>query len=130
VSVIIDFDPYRKGVLSAEDRALEALGRAHEQEADRCGAEFYNFGWVNGENSITSKTSEGILDSEMDPATMKVIHHWTSWKRYKAQMRFFEMRQFFESLTSDEMGRFFKSLTPDTKKRFLEMANEQRRSGN
>ena len=49
---------------------------AHEKEAKRKKATFGNFGWAMTETGIASKTSKGILDSEMDPDTLKVTHAW------------------------------------------------------
>ena len=57
--------------------------KAHEAEAAKHGAEFYNFGWHSGQNCICSKTEKGILETRIHPATMKVRHHWTSWGEYR-----------------------------------------------
>jgi len=58
-------------------RKLEKLlWEAHEKEAKRSGADFYNFGWGADEASIASKTSKGILQSDIDPETGKVTHSW------------------------------------------------------
>jgi len=51
----------------------------HGREAERQGAEFYNFGWVINEHSIMSKTSRGYLDSEINPDTMLVTHQWRAY---------------------------------------------------
>jgi hypothetical protein len=51
----------------------------HEAEAERHGAEFYNFGWASGDNFICSKTSKGVLATEIDRKTMEVSHSWKSW---------------------------------------------------
>jgi len=62
------------------DDDWDRLGAAHEQEGLRNGAEFGNFGWVTGEDSITSKTSRGYLTSVMCRATGKVQHHWEIYR--------------------------------------------------
>ena len=51
----------------------------HGREAERQGAEFYNFGWVTNGPSIMSKTSRGYLDSEINPDTMLVTHQWRAY---------------------------------------------------
>ena len=65
------------GECFAEDDPTGILWRAHEEEAHRCGAEFYNYGWSNCGDEIASKTSKGILASKINPATMKVTHNWS-----------------------------------------------------
>jgi hypothetical protein len=55
-----------------EDRLL----RSHEAEAAERQAEFYNYGWVSGGRGISSKTSRGILTSEIDPKTTQINHSW------------------------------------------------------
>jgi hypothetical protein len=57
------------------------LWRAHEEEASRRGAEFYNYGWVTDNNVILSKTSVGYLESQIDPGTIKVTHRWSEYER-------------------------------------------------
>lgn len=42
----------------------KALWVAHEQEAEREGAEFHNFGWGESEGSICSKTNKGKLQTD------------------------------------------------------------------
>ena len=54
----------------------DILLTAHDKEAKRKKARFGNFGWAQTEWGIASKTSKGILDSEMDPDTLKVTHAW------------------------------------------------------
>ena len=53
-----------------------ALHAAHEEEAMKRGAEFNNFGWSADDNSITSKTSHGILVTLRHAKTGKVEHYW------------------------------------------------------
>jgi len=67
--------PGASGVTPSEDKML----RAHEAEAASHGAEFGNYGKVIGQNCILSKTSIGILETQIHPTTMTVSHHW---KRY------------------------------------------------
>jgi hypothetical protein len=65
--------PGASGVTPAEDQML----RAHEVEAAKWEAVFGNYGWVIGHNSITSKTSRGILETSIDLQSLKVTHEWT-----------------------------------------------------
>jgi hypothetical protein len=58
------------------DAAQDKLLRSHEAEADAHSAEFFNYGWVQGDNQICSKTSQGKLASQIDPTTMQVSHEW------------------------------------------------------
>jgi hypothetical protein len=58
----------------------------HEAEAERHGAEFYNFGWGNGDNFICSKTSKGVLTTTIDRKTMEVPHSWKSWQEFRAML--------------------------------------------
>jgi hypothetical protein len=48
----------------------------HQAEAERQGAEFYNFGASSGDDWIGSKTSKGWLHTDIDRDTGKVSHHW------------------------------------------------------
>jgi hypothetical protein len=56
----------------------------HLAEAERAKAEVYNLGWgVNSEGawiSIASKTSEGILTTDVDfsGANPKITHEWST----------------------------------------------------
>lgn len=43
--------------------AQQRLYAAHQQEAHRVGAVFWNLGWVQTDTSICSKTSAGILET-------------------------------------------------------------------
>ena len=52
------------------------LLKEHEAEAGRRGAVFCNFGAVNDENSIYSKTNKAKLTTQIDPTTMEVTHNW------------------------------------------------------
>ena len=61
-----DFSPLQKDLFDA-----------HEREAKRMHAEFYNFGCGLGEDFITSKTSKGILHSEISSETGRVTHGWS-----------------------------------------------------
>lgn len=54
----------------------DLLDEAHEAEAKRRGATFYNYGWGADEYSIASKTSLGIFQSDIDPKTKIVTHTW------------------------------------------------------
>ena len=52
----------------------------HEAEANRRGAEFYNFGWSTGDYGdwfgITSKTSRGRFSTSRHAETGEVEHFW------------------------------------------------------
>lgn len=58
----------------------DALLQAHLDEARSKGAEFYNLGWSTTDTGIASKTSLGILDSEVDEQG-KVTHQWVQRRR-------------------------------------------------
>jgi hypothetical protein len=53
---------------------------AHEEEANRLGAEFGNFGWSSGDYGdwfvITSKTSRGRFSTSSHAKTGEVKHFW------------------------------------------------------
>jgi hypothetical protein len=54
----------------------EKMLRAHDDEAAKHGAEFWNYGKYIDKYFISSKTTMGYLDSRIDPKTMKVEHRW------------------------------------------------------
>jgi hypothetical protein len=56
---------------------LNELDEGHEQEADRVGAKFGNFGWSCGPDFIHSKTTKGYLFSWADSKTGEISHKWT-----------------------------------------------------
>lgn len=67
-----------KGVadLMAEYEAnQEKLLAAHEAEAEKEGAEFYNLGWASGEDFIHSKTDSGRLYTSID-GDGNITHEW------------------------------------------------------
>jgi hypothetical protein len=66
------FAPGSSGESPDEDKML----KAHDAEAAKYGAEFFNYGKYTDRNLILSKTSRGILESRIDPATTKVSHYW------------------------------------------------------
>ena len=55
------------------------LWQAHEAEAQREGAEFYNYGWSTSPGGISSKTSAGYLESWIS-ATGQIMHEWTPYR--------------------------------------------------
>jgi hypothetical protein len=63
------------------DPVRDKLAQAHDNEAARLGAEFTNFGWGSDENGIASKTTKGILVSNINPSTMQVSHRWTAYEQ-------------------------------------------------
>jgi hypothetical protein len=63
--------PGARGDSAAEDKML----RAHEAEAAKRRAKFFNYGWASGRNGICSKTSHGILTTEIN-TKMEVSHSW------------------------------------------------------
>ena len=71
---IISLDGYRGPGTYAE--AL--LVQSHQKEAAARSAKFLNYGWSTNENVICSKTTQGILESVVNPNTMEVIHYWPS----------------------------------------------------
>ena len=71
---IISLDRYRAPGTYAE--AL--LVQSHQKEAGARSAKFLNYGWSTRENVICSKTTQGILESVINPNTMEVIHYWPS----------------------------------------------------
>ena len=54
------------------------LVQSHQKEAGARSAKFLNYGWSTRENVICSKTTQGILESLINPNTMEVIHYWPS----------------------------------------------------
>ena len=71
---IISLDGHRGPGTYAE--AL--LVQSHQKEAAARSAKFLNYGWFTNENVICSKTTQGILESVVNPNTMDVIHYWPS----------------------------------------------------
>ena len=71
---IISLDRHRGAGTYAE--AL--LVQSHQKEAASRSAKILNYGCSTDENVICSKTSQGILESLINPNTMEVIHHWPS----------------------------------------------------
>jgi len=53
---------------------VDGLDLAHEAEAERLGAEFWNYGQFTGDDEISSKTSLGILTTTWD-AKAKAYKH-------------------------------------------------------
>ena len=66
--------------VSTDDPVENKLLRSHEAEADKQGAEFWNYGKGLAKNEIYSKTSRGHLESWIDPKTMEVRHRWTTYE--------------------------------------------------
>jgi hypothetical protein len=60
--------------------AFSNVCQRHQEEADRVGAEIYNFGWVSSFSptgaDIFSKTSHGYLDTTWNRETDEVKHRW------------------------------------------------------
>jgi hypothetical protein len=73
---IISLDRHRKPGTYAE--AL--LVQSHQKEAAARSAKFLSYGWSTNENVICSKTTQGILESLINPSTMEVIHYWPSYR--------------------------------------------------
>jgi hypothetical protein len=73
MTVVFPIGP-RAGECFAEDDPTGILWRAHTKEGSRRGVEFYNYGKYTDAHYILSKTSVGYLESQIDPATMKVTH--------------------------------------------------------
>jgi Protein of unknown function (DUF2695) len=68
-----------------EDPAQERLLREHEAEADRRGAEFWNYGWGQSDYGLASKTTAGVLASQINPETMEVTHTWGTYEERERQ---------------------------------------------
>jgi len=64
-----------------DDEYWDRLEVAHEQEAVRNRAEFYNFGWYTDDDSIMSKTDKGYLTSVLCRATGKFQHYWEPYRQ-------------------------------------------------
>ena len=69
---IISLDGHRGPGTYAEALLIQA----HEKEVASRSAKFLNYGWSTNENVICSKTTQGILESVVNPNTMEVIHYW------------------------------------------------------
>jgi len=85
----------------AGDPVEDKLLRSHEAEAEKQGAQFWNYGKVIGENEIYSKTSKGNLESQINPKTMQVTHRFTSYEQKARDDEQFQrkaLEQFGESL--------------------------------
>ena len=63
-----------------DDPVENKLLRSHEAEANKQGAEFWNYGKGLAKNEIYSKTSRGHLESRINPNTMQVSHRWVTYE--------------------------------------------------
>ena len=55
----------------------EKLLNAHIKEVEKKNkADFFNLGWVTGDDEIASKTTIGRIESKINPKTGKVTHKW------------------------------------------------------
>jgi hypothetical protein len=77
--ILSDPDKVRE-LKEKEDNATKACD-AHEEEAEKRGAEFYNFGWSTGGFetdwfTIMSKTSHGKFWTSRHAKTGEVTHGW------------------------------------------------------
>jgi hypothetical protein len=59
-----------------DNPVLNALLRSHEDEANKHGAEFRNYGQHTDKHLIQSKTNKARLCSWINPVTMEVTHKW------------------------------------------------------
>lgn len=62
--------------MNAHRKLQTILWSQHQKEARRMCAEIYNLGWGQTDTAIASKTSKGVLETEIDPKTMAVTHTW------------------------------------------------------
>ncbi len=62
--------------LKRDNKLQDKLLTEHDKEAKRHHAEFYNYGAGQGWFEFYSKTSEGGLESHIDPQTGVVTHEW------------------------------------------------------
>ena len=58
------------------DKLEEILLWHHLDEMARKRADSWNIGWYESPTVIESKTSKGVLHTEIVPRTKKVRHHW------------------------------------------------------
>ena len=54
------------------------LVQSHQKEAAPRSAKILNYGCSTDENVICSKTTQGVLESVVNPNTKEVIHYWPS----------------------------------------------------
>lgn len=52
---------------------------AHEREAQKEGADFWNQGWTQNDTGICSKTDKGFLDTQVNE-NGTYTHTWTAYK--------------------------------------------------
>src|SRR5262245_6446336 len=71
--------PFEMDFDEQTDPVKSKLYEEQEAEAERQGAEFYNFGKGTTDCSVYSKTSKGHLVSDIDSRTMQVTHRWQSY---------------------------------------------------
>ena len=69
---IISLDGHRGPGTYAEALLIQS----HQKEAAARSAKILNYGCSTDENVICSKTTQGILESLINPNTMEVIHYW------------------------------------------------------
>jgi hypothetical protein len=98
------------GVITG-DPIKDKLLRSHEAKAASLGVEFTNYGWVIAENGICSKTTKGILDSNISPATMQVSHSWITYKE-KARREEQQKREMLKSVGINVRDHPVQQLTP------------------
>jgi hypothetical protein len=79
------------------DPVQDKLLQAHDEEAARLGVEFTNFGWAIDEYGIASKTTKGILESDINANTMQVSHAWITYGE-KARQEEEQKREMYEAL--------------------------------
>lgn len=63
------------------DNIIEAMAyAAQDEECERMKAEVYNMGWGVADNdsyiSIATKTSKGVLTTEIVKETLELTHNW------------------------------------------------------
>jgi hypothetical protein len=74
---MVVFRVFPSGMTTDEAKtANDKLWAEHEAEAERHGAEFYNYGAFQDEHAAFSKTSRGGLSSRINPTTLEVRHFW------------------------------------------------------
>jgi hypothetical protein len=52
------------------------IRKAHRKEMKKQGVVCYNYGWVQDDDGICSKTSCGNLDTDYNQKTGRVTHRW------------------------------------------------------
>ena len=73
----MNLNPQRRKLTMENLELLEQmLVVEHSAEARNKNAKITNMGWAQDDYAIVSKTNKGLLESIIDPNTLKVKHEW------------------------------------------------------